>query len=122
MTDPFSLALIAELAKKSGVSWVGLDGKRHAVWHLWLDGALYIVSGGEEQPLPGIARASTATVTLRSKEDGGRLVTWVADVSVVHPEDEGWPEVTSALIKERLNLDDLATAAGIWAEHSVVTR
>ncbi len=118
----FDRGLIAELGKKTGVSWVRYDGVTHAVWHLWYDGALCLVSGGEEQPLPGIESTPEVEVTMRSKENGGRLVTWVGAVSVVRPEDEGWDEITAALVADRLNLDDLATAAAEWARSSTVTR
>ncbi|HET6652965.1 MAG TPA: hypothetical protein VFH10_10025 [Nocardioides sp.] len=122
-------ALLAELGKKTGVSWLryGAAGcPAHAAWHVWLDtgdrGALYVVSGGTEQPLPGLERATRVEVTMRSKDNGGRLVTWVADASRVTPEDDRWEPVTAALVAGRLNLPDLATAADGWAESSVVTR
>lgn len=122
MTDPFALALVAELGKKTGVCWLRYDGREHAVWHVWLDEALHVVSGGDEQPLPDIEDADRVEVVMRSKENGGRLVTWVGTATVVHPEDETWPEVTAALVSGRLNLADLTTAAQGWAERSVVTR
>jgi hypothetical protein len=129
VTDPpagsdaaFTAALVAELGKKTAVSWVAYGGQVHAVWHVWSDDALCLVSGGDEQPLPGIADATRVEVTMRSKESGGRLVTWVGEVSVVQPEDELWAAVTGALVTGRLNLPDLKTAADEWAEHSVVTR
>ncbi|HJR39756.1 MAG TPA: hypothetical protein VJ819_15340 [Nocardioidaceae bacterium] len=120
--DPFLAALTQELGKKTGVCWLRYDGQEHAAWHIWLDDALYLVSGGAEQPLPGIEDASSVEVVMRSKENGGRLLTWVAAASVVHPTDELWQPVTAALVSARLNLDDLSTAAADWAEHSVVTR
>lgn len=119
-------ALIAELAKKTDVSWLSYSGATHAAWHVWVDlgdaGALYVVSGGTEQPLPGIADVDRVEVTMRSKENGGRLVTWVAEASAVHPDDELWAPVTAALVSDRLNLPDLATAAAGWAQTSRVTR
>jgi hypothetical protein len=123
VTEPvFTHGLIAELGKKTGVSWIRFGGRTHAVWHLWYDDALYLVSGGDEQPLPGIEDVTQVEVVMRSKENGGRLLTWVGSVSVVPPEDARWDEVTAALIPGRLNLDDLSTAARHWAEHSVVSR
>ncbi|HEX6515527.1 MAG TPA: hypothetical protein VF049_08120 [Nocardioidaceae bacterium] len=122
MTDPFTTALIAELAKKTGVCWLRYDGRSHAAWHVWLDDAMVLVSGGDEQPLPGIEDAERVEVTMRSKENGGRLLTWVGTVSVVRPDDDLWDPVTAALVSDRLNLDDLSTAADEWAQSSVVTR
>jgi hypothetical protein len=118
----FARGLIAELGKKTGVSWVRYDGHSHAVWHLWYDDALYLVSGGAEQPLPGIEDVDKVEVVMRSAENGGRLLTWVGDASVVRPGDELWEPVTTALIAGRLNLEDLKTAAAEWADRSVVTR
>lgn len=126
MTEPVSSALTAaltqELAKKTSVCWLRYDGREHAAWHIWLEDSLYVVSGGAEQPLPGIEDATTIEVVMRSKENGGRLLTWVGEASVVRPDEEAWGAVTVALVSARLNLDDLATAAAGWSEGSVVSR
>jgi hypothetical protein len=128
----FTDALVAELAKKTGVCWLTYAPPysdtpvTHAAWHVWVDvegaAALYVVSGGTEQPLPGIERADRVEVTMRSKENGGRLMTWVAAASPVRPDDDLWEPVTAALVSGRLNVPDLATAAAGWAETSHVTR
>jgi hypothetical protein len=120
--DAFASALVEETAKKTDVCWLAYDGVQHAAWHLWLDGSLCLVSGGDEQPLPDIERQDTVEVTLRSKDNGGRLVTWVGRVSVVRPDDPAWEPVTTALLSERLNLPDLTTAVAHWAATSTVTR
>lgn len=127
MTDPgqspaLHSALIAELAKKTGVSWVRYAGRDHAVWHVWHDDALCVVSGGDEQPLPDIEDGALVEVVLRSKDSGGRLVTWGGTASVVRPGSEEWGPVTAALVPVRLNTPDLATTADRWAETSVVRR
>ena len=128
MTDAFATALIAELGKKTGVCWLRYDdgsgstSRPRAAWHLWYDDALHLLAGGKEQPLQGIADAERVEVLMRSKENGGRLVAWVGSVSVVRPSDEAWDEVTTALVADRLNLEDLGAAKGDWAEHSVVVR
>ena len=59
---------------------------------------------------------------MRSKDNGGRLLTWVGTASVVPPGSEHWEPVTTALVAGRLNLADLATAADTWARTSVVRR
>jgi hypothetical protein len=127
--DPaLTTALVAELAKKSATSWLRLPGEDRtwAIWHTWVDGALCVVSGGGEQPLPGpddgLGDGARVEVLLRSRDTGGRLVTWIGEVQVLHPGDELWAPVTDALVADRLNLRDLATAADEWAAHSVVRR
>jgi hypothetical protein len=115
-------ALVAELARKTAVSWVRHGGRSHAVWHVWSDGALCLVSGGDEQRLPEIGDGEPVEVVMRSKDDGGRLVTWVGTASVVRPGDELWEPTTAALVSARLNLRDLTTAADGWARTSVVRR
>lgn len=137
MTEAFTTALIAELGKKTSVCWLRYDqpgaaassggsgrgaAPARAVWHTWYDDALHLVAGGTEQPLPGIAEADRVEVTMRSKENGGRLVTWVGRPTVVRPGDASWDAVTDALVSDRLNLDDLGTAKDEWAAHSVVLR
>lgn len=122
VTEAFTTALIGELGKKTGVCWLRYDERPRAAWHLWYDDALHLVTGGQEQPLPGLTDVDRVEVTMRSKENGGRLVTWVGRPSVVRPDDEAWDAVTDALVSDRLNLEDLSTAKAEWAARSVVVR
>ena len=132
MTDAFNKALIAELAKKTSVCWLRYaepgdpdaspSPRTRAAWHIWHDDALHLVAGGREQQLPGIGDVERVQVIMRSKENGGRLVAWVGTVSVVHPTDDAWDDVATALVAERLNLEDLGTAKEQWAAESVVVR
>jgi len=122
VTEAFTTALIAELGKKTGVCWLRFGGPRRAAWHTWYDDALHLVAGGTEQPLEDLAEADRVEVTMRSKEHGGRLVTWVGAVSVVGPDDPRWDEITSALVADRLNVPDLGRVKDDWAAHSVVVR
>ena len=115
-------ALVAELAKKTAVSWVRHAGRSHPVWHVWSDGALCVVSGGTEQRLADIGDGEPVEVVMRSKDDGGRLVTWVGTASVVRPGQEEWEPTTTALVAARLNLPDISTATERWARTSVVRR
>jgi hypothetical protein len=115
-------ALVAELAKKTSVSWVRYDDRTHPVWHVWHDDALCLVSGGEEQPLPDIEDGARVEVLLRSKDNGGRLVTWVGTAAVVRPDSGEWGPVTAALVPGRLNAPDLTTVADRWAGTSTVRR
>lgn len=118
----FHSALLAELARKTGVCWLRYDGRTHPVWHVWSDEALCLVAGGAEQPLPDLADGARVEVVMRSKDDGGRLLTWVGRAVVVRPDDQAWGPTTTALVAGRLNLPDLAGAADAWARDSVVRR
>ena len=117
-------ALVEELMRKSGLCWVRLAGtdRDRAVWHVWRDGAAYVVSGGSEQPLPGVEDADSATVVVRTKDSRQRLLAWRAAVSTVVPGDRDWDDVVAALVAARLNLRDLDEAATRWARECVVTR
>lgn len=91
-------ALIEEAAKKAAIAW--LDGQ--AAWCAWCGDALYVVSGPGEQDLSLLTGATTVAVTLRGGH-GGRVVTWLAEVSAVPPGGEEWQTVAPQLAGKRLN-------------------
>ncbi|WP_030910592.1 hypothetical protein, partial [Streptosporangium amethystogenes] len=113
------MGVIEEGAKKSSVLWLSLDRPRLA-WHTWYDGAIYLVTGGGEQPLPGLAEAGEVRVTLRSKDNGGRLVAFDANVEVMDQTEAA--DAVAALAKERLNAPDGAGLVARWAAGSQVIR
>ena len=121
-----SAALRAELGRRTDVCWVRHGDVTQAVWHAWVDdepgGALAVVSGGDEQPFPEVADGARVEVVMRSKDTGGRVLTWAGVASVMRPGDERWPSTVAALVARRLNLPDPAGAPDRWAEHSVVRR
>ena len=111
-------ALLAEAAKKSGLLWVDVPGDRAwPAWHVWLDGAAYVVTGPGEQSLPALP--PELTVTFRSKDNGGRLVTIPARAAVVTPDDPTWEAATTALKASRLNSPAGDTVAR-WAAEATV--
>ncbi|NBE95974.1 hypothetical protein FE391_25850 [Nonomuraea sp. KC401] len=110
---------IEEGAKKSGILWLTLDRPRLA-WHSWHDGSIYVVTGGEEQQLPGLDALDRVHVTLRSKDNGARLVEFDAAVSVVDQAAAG--DAMAALAKERLNARDSEHLAERWARECTVVR
>jgi hypothetical protein len=117
-------ALIEEAAKKSGLLWVRAPGAgRHSqpVWHVWQDGAVYVLTGGLEQPAPEDV-TDTAFVTLRSKDKRARLVTFEARASIVEPGSEQWAAVEPALVAKRLNLPDGEEAPRRWARECSLWR
>ena len=125
--DPFALALVAELGKKTSVCWLRYaEGyaapTEHAAWHVWHDDALLLVSGGDEQPLPGISDAEEVAVTMRSKENGGRLVTWAGAPVRIMPGTEAWAPAAAALASARISIPSLSQTPVEWARSSVITR
>jgi hypothetical protein len=122
--DDLEAALIAELAKKSWLCWVtyGEPAHAHPVWHAWVDDAICVVAGGDEQPLPDVEQQSEVTVTLRTKTTRQRLATCRARVERVRPDHAAWDEITAALVTGRLNLRDPSSAPERWARDSVVVR
>ncbi len=116
-------ALVEEAAKKAAIAWLSVAGRpAYPVWCLWNDGALYVVSGPGEQPAPGLAGVSEATVALRG-DHGGRIVTWVAAVTRVAPGSDEWATVAPLLAGKRLNLSATAEeTVERWASSAVVSR
>jgi len=120
-------ALIEEACKKSGLIWVAVSGLRdRAAWHVWheQDGqaAVYVVVGGGEQSLPGLADGIIVRVTVRSKDKGGRLVSWPGVVARIVPGSEEWAAVVPVLHAKRLNAHDGDAQPERWAANSAIFR
>jgi hypothetical protein len=117
-------ALIEEAAKKSMLLWISGDGgPAVGLWHVWHDGAVCLVGGGPvEQPLRGLADGGTAMVTARSKDKGGRLVTFLATVAELPPHGEEWQAAVDQLKGKRLNAADAHTMTERWARECRVLR
>lgn len=98
-------ALVEEATKKSGLIWVKGPGvPARTLWHVWHEGAACVVGDGPgEQPLPGLADGAVAEVTVRSKDKGGRLVSWAAKVVELTPGTEQWEATVAELKGKRLN-------------------
>jgi hypothetical protein len=117
-------ALVEELCRKSALVWLRPQGatRAQAVWHVWVDGAVHVVSGGLEQPLPDLADGAEVDVTARSKDTWGRVATFRARVSTVSPEDPGWDAAVTELHAKRLNPPDGEGQPARWARESRVVR
>jgi hypothetical protein len=116
--------LVEEAMKKAAVAWLTVPGggRPYPVWCLWLDGALYVVSGPAEQPAPGLAGASAVDVAVRG-DHGGHIVTWPATVVRVDPQGEAWSRVVPQLAGKRLNAPGTIEDTGWrWARECVVSR
>lgn len=125
-TATLARALIEETAKKSGLVWVrGPQGPSRALWHVWHEGAVCLVGDGSlEQPLEGLGLTDGggATVTVRGKDKGARLVAWTARVRELPPHGEAWEAAVAELKGKRLNAPDADTVTERWARESRVLR
>ncbi|AUA11433.1 MULTISPECIES: hypothetical protein [Streptomyces] len=123
---PMDRALVEEAAKKSALIWVqGTEGTARALWHIWHEGAVCLVGDGPgEQPLQGLGLADggSATVTVRSKDKGGRLVSWPARVVELAPGGEAWTAAVDELKGKRLNAADADRIPERWARECRVLR
>src|SRR5256885_13572455 len=114
--------LVEEAMKKAAIVWLSTGGRPYPVWCLWVDDALYLVSGPGEQPAPGLAEAASALVTARG-DHGGRVLTWPAEVTRVAPDGELWPAVVPQLAGKRLHAPRTPEeTAARWAAGCVVSR
>lgn len=112
-------ALIEEAAKKSGLLWI--EGR--ALWHVWHEGAVHIVGDGPtEQPLDGLADGGTAVIVARSKDKGGRLVSWPTRITELAPDSDAWQAAAADLKGKRLNAHDGEKAVERWAKECRLLR
>lgn len=89
---------------------------------MWQDGAAYVVTGRGEQPLPGLLDVRHVVVTVPSKDNRSRLVSWLAACSRVEPGSQEWEAVEPALRAARLNLPDGERAGERWARECAIVR
>ncbi|MER5385897.1 hypothetical protein OG788_29325 [Streptomyces sp. NBC_00647] len=127
-------ALVEEATKKSGLIWVrgaatpALPAPAHevpaqALWHVWHEGAACVVGDGPgEQPLPGLIDGGFAVVTVRSKDKGGRLVSWSATVVELAENTPAWEAAVGELKGKRLNAHDGEAMPERWARECRVLR
>ncbi|MFL6091038.1 MAG: hypothetical protein ACJ71Z_12960 [Aeromicrobium sp.] len=117
---------VAELAKKSSVSWIQAGPDTYPVWHEWVEDAICVVgsleAGGSEQSIPALEDGDTVVVLLRSKTDRQLAAAVSVVASVIQPGSERWEPVTSALKAGRLNAPDLPQVVERWARECRVIR
>ncbi len=116
------LDLVTDLAKKSGLVWITSLDRTYPVWHELVEGAICVVGGGSEQPIPDVHDDDKVLLLLRSKTNRQLVATVQATVEVLTPESSAWEDVTTALKSGRLNLLDSDHAIERWARESRVLR
>jgi hypothetical protein len=117
-------ALVDQAMKRTALVWLTYAGsdRARAIWHVWHEGAAYVVCGGPEQPLPGIEEVEQVVVTARDKDTRARLVSWIAEVTVEVPGSDGWREAAELLKAERLNAVQGDALVSVWAAESTILR
>ncbi|MEU6813389.1 hypothetical protein [Streptomyces sp. NPDC046860] len=121
----FDQALIEEATKKSGLIWVRGDQAPAArpLWHVWHDGAACLVGDGPgEQPLTGLTDGGAAEVAVKSKDKGGRVVTWRATAHRLAPGSPEWEAAVAELKGKRLNAPGGEEITARWARECAVLR
>jgi hypothetical protein len=113
-------AVLDEALKKSTVVWVEVPGEGGTgdravpVWYGTLDGRVYVLVGGSEQRVPGLAETDRAVLIARSKEQQSLVAEVEASARVVPPTDPLFDRVVPVLLPRRLNLRDGEQAAERW--------
>jgi hypothetical protein len=130
--------------KKGDILWVTVPGKadrrtgvqtfrdiikgRHespqttrsqAVWIVWENGTVYVLSGSpdsDEQHVPGLSEADKVEVTVRSKDVRSAVAQAEADVRRVPRGSDEWEEIAKKMLASRLNLADEDEALSRWRE------
>jgi hypothetical protein len=112
--------VLEEALKKSTVVWIevpgegGTGGRAVPAWYGTLDGRVYVLTGGSEQRIPGLAEADRVTLIARSKELQSLVAEVEASVRVVPPTDPLFARLVPVLLPRRLNLRDGEQAAERW--------
>ena len=113
------VALFAEVCTKADLVWVSVaDLPERALWHVWLDGAVALVTGGREQTNPGWVDGQVVHIVARSKDKLTRVATAKAETELISPTSEQWQTVASALHPKRLNASDGEAQIARWKEES----
>lgn len=114
-------ALLAEVANKADLVWVEIPGQpARAMWHVWHDSAVTLVTDGLEQPDPGFVDGGTVLLIMRSKDKLTRVLTTRALVSQLLPTSPEWEEAAKALHPKRLNQGDGEEQPQRWRTESTL--
>jgi len=112
--------VLAESLKKSTVVWIEVPGPDGTGGHpvpAWygLDGdRVYVLTGGSEQHIPGLAEAGRAILTARSKDDQSQVAEVEAAARAIDAKDPLFAKLVPILLPRRLNLRDGEAAGDRW--------
>lgn len=115
-------ALTTEALNKSTVLWLRANGRDRATWFATgeddLAGRVLLASGGPEPDLGDLPEE--VQLILRSKGDGGRLLTLRAEARTIDPDNPLWEPAARSLLGERLNapqdlIEQWRTETTLWS-------
>jgi hypothetical protein len=119
--DPATAAeeTLRKALQKGTIAWLTVPqpgGARHtqAVWFVFTDGKVYVLSGPGEQEVPHLAEADEVEITARSKDLRSRVSNVPATARVVLPDDPLFEQVARSGLGRRLNLPDGDGALARW--------
>lgn len=114
-------ALLAEVAAKADLVWVSCRGQpARALWHVWHDNAVVVVTRGREQPDPGLADGQRVELILRSKDKLHRVLTVRATAHLVPADSPAWHAAVKVLHPKRLNASDGEAQPARWLAESAI--
>jgi hypothetical protein len=119
-------AVLEEALKKSTIVWIEVPGEGGTgdravpAWYGILDGRVYVLTGGSEQHIPGLAETDRVVLAARSKELQSLVAEVEASARVVPPNDPLFARVTPVLLPRRLNLRDGEQAPERWRKASTL--
>lgn len=88
--------------RKAAAVWITSPGHEPRLVHAhWRADALWVITGGSEQEVPGLADQAQVTVTVRSPSTHSHLIDAQAVAHLTEPDDE----TTQALKTARLNTE-----------------
>ncbi|ANZ42609.1 hypothetical protein BBK82_09440 [Lentzea guizhouensis] len=88
--------------RKAAAVWITSPGHEPKLVHAhWRDEALWVITGGTEQHVPGLSDKAQVTVTVRSPSTHSHLIDAKATAHLTEPDDE----TTQALKTARLNTE-----------------
>jgi len=121
---PAPPGLIEEATRKAGLIWISAPADPHPrpAWHHWHEGSAYVLTGGSEEPLSWLVETRSAQVSVPSKDSGGRLITWQAEVTWIPPTTDEWHRVIDELGVARLNSRDSGDQQSHWARDCDLVR
>jgi hypothetical protein len=107
---------------KGTIAWIGVPKPgggdiTKPVWYGYDRGVVYVLTGGDEQKVPGLVESNSARVMVRSKDKQSLVGEMECSVRKV-PKGPEWELLArDLLIGRRLNLQDGDKAIERWRKH-----